>query len=567
VIARNEASYSVTDSGSWSQVVDSFTYQWLVDGAPVQDATDTTFLALIDYIGLPITCSVTAYSTDYGPDSATTNSNTIPYVDDPPVNTVAPSFYIVVDTPAELQPQAAYCDNTGTWSGNMTGFGYLYQWYADGIPVGGSTDTTWLPSPTATYYGKSIKIAVRTFNIFGVSDPTFSNELSWPLAPINTTAPSISLAGNIFTLDDPGSWAPAPTPTPTYTYQWLRSGTPIGGETSDTYTSVGEDEGLYISCRVTATNIAGDSLAAVSNALAAPSVPGSTVTAYEVTNNLISELDGASIASARRYLAPPINSPTWDTLTKTGTTLTGTGTVFLSELSVDDYVELNDDNGSYDVYRVTNVVSDTELTLDSVGSAQGTITQMTYKSSYDIQEVKIVKAVVRNALAQSPWAYGPQNLGTGDISCTANSMSVTGTGTAFESELVPGMWIASVGVYTNYTGWRQIASIESDTALTLTEGFDVDITGSMLLYGDMPQSTWKYRDTQSGLAWSDEDGLNGFALTGTANDWEVYGATILDEWARLTSGSTPVGNYTKYGVPTQSMDGRKMAVTVSEYVP
>jgi hypothetical protein len=85
-------------------------------------------------------------------------------------------------------------------------------------------------------------------------------------APVNTKLPAIASgpngkaivsgsaeAGKTLTCV-PGSWTNDPT---RFTYQWSRDGTPIAGATGHTYTVRTGDEGLTLSCTVTAINAAG----------------------------------------------------------------------------------------------------------------------------------------------------------------------------------------------------------------------------------------------------------------------------------------------------------------------
>ena len=99
-------------------------------------------------------------------------------------------------------------------------------------------------------------------------------------APVNTTAPVISPAGNqvigtLFTANS-GSWF-ATRPL-TFDYRWTRNGTPISGATSQTYTSVSADEGQTLRCEVRGVNAFGTSAyVASSNSSTGVSLPVNTV--------------------------------------------------------------------------------------------------------------------------------------------------------------------------------------------------------------------------------------------------------------------------------------------------
>lgn len=91
--------------------------------------------------------------------------------------------------------------------------------------------------------------------------PDFDFVLSPPtLAPLNTTAPSLSglqEVGETLTCDR-GAWLRQPH---TFAYQWLRNGDVIAGATAQTYEQTTRDGGQEVTCRVTATNIIGSTVA------------------------------------------------------------------------------------------------------------------------------------------------------------------------------------------------------------------------------------------------------------------------------------------------------------------
>jgi hypothetical protein len=62
-----------------------------------------------------------------------------------------------------------------------------------------------------------------------------------------------------------GTWSGSPT---RFTYQWYRDGTPIAGATSSTYTVQTSDEGLTITCAVSAANAKGSAAATSSSRIA-----------------------------------------------------------------------------------------------------------------------------------------------------------------------------------------------------------------------------------------------------------------------------------------------------------
>lgn len=85
--------------------------------------------------------------------------------------------------------------------------------------------------------------------------------------PINLVAPAVTgnLTNGSTLTSTTGTW----TGLPSYTYQWKRDGVDISGQTSSTYTyATANDDGRYITCVVTATNLLGSG-SATSNAVIA----------------------------------------------------------------------------------------------------------------------------------------------------------------------------------------------------------------------------------------------------------------------------------------------------------
>ncbi len=87
----------------------------------------------------------------------------------------------------------------------------------------------------------------------------------WDTAPVNTVAPAITgtnSVGSVLTCST-GTWTYLGDIT--YAYQWRRGGSPIGGATASTYTTVSADAGTALTCVVTATTSAGSANATSNN--------------------------------------------------------------------------------------------------------------------------------------------------------------------------------------------------------------------------------------------------------------------------------------------------------------
>lgn len=112
---------------------------------------------------------------------------------------------------------------------------------------------------------------------------------SFSLPPASSAAPAIgALQVGQPTTCSKGSWSGS-TPQ-TYTYVWLRDGAAIGAATAATYTPLAGDRGHELSCRVTATNVAG-SASAVSASVLVPQLMC-----------VVPKLKGKTLKAAKRVL-------------------------------------------------------------------------------------------------------------------------------------------------------------------------------------------------------------------------------------------------------------------------
>ncbi|MFN8114219.1 MAG: FG-GAP-like repeat-containing protein [Solirubrobacterales bacterium] len=122
-------------------------------------------------------------------------------------------------------------------------------------------------------------VAAGTFNNFGYVGVLLDTT---PVAAANRVPPQITgvaTPGKTITCS-PGQW----TGKPTFTYEWLRNGSPIGGEDTSAYVVRAQDAGSQLACRVTATNNGGSSQATSASVVAsAAPVPPANTTAPSVS--------------------------------------------------------------------------------------------------------------------------------------------------------------------------------------------------------------------------------------------------------------------------------------------
>jgi hypothetical protein len=126
-------------------------------------------------------------------------------------------------------------------------------YYLEGLPrtatgrLKAQADT--VPDPKDPFVG-----GIRVGSLGGVYTTYTAPPVGDP--PVNTVRPAISgtnTVGEILTCDT-GTWDNVPT---AYAYQWFQEGTPLIGETNATHTITAGDDKNRLTCRVTATNLAG----------------------------------------------------------------------------------------------------------------------------------------------------------------------------------------------------------------------------------------------------------------------------------------------------------------------
>jgi trimeric autotransporter adhesin len=168
-----------------------------------------------------------------------------------PGNTVLPS---ISGTPSAGHTLSC---SIGTWSGG-TPQSYAYQWLRDNVVIGAQNNSTYIVQ--AGDAGHAIRCRVTATNLGGSASAT-SAAVVIKAAPQNTTAPSIAgtpVAGHTLTCHK-GSWTGGYYLT--YAYKWLRNNVAITGATSSTYVVKSGDIGKHLRCRVTASNVAGSTMA------------------------------------------------------------------------------------------------------------------------------------------------------------------------------------------------------------------------------------------------------------------------------------------------------------------
>jgi len=231
--------------------------------------TDTSAFTVTtgNYLALRITSIDADYSVFTGGAwSFTTGEDTVTFVNDPPVNTIAPAL-----SGTATEDELLSVDN-GSWTDDDgDSLTFTYQWYSDddsldfdGSAITDAFDSTYtLTNPDVDYY----IYAVVTANDGYVDVPVNSNYSSQVVnvndAPVNTTAPALS---GTATEDTPlsvntGTWNDDDGDNLTFTYQWYSDsdgadydGTAITDAADSTFTPTNDYVDLFLYTVVTAND-------------------------------------------------------------------------------------------------------------------------------------------------------------------------------------------------------------------------------------------------------------------------------------------------------------------------
>lgn len=168
------------EPGDWGPAPVALTFQWLVNGTPVVDATGRTFQPTADDAGKTVTVAVTGTKPGYVSVTETSESTTVALgqlvVGDPRISGKA----------AVGQPLTADASDWGPAPLDIA-----YQWFADGEPIDGATSATYTPDPSVV--GAEISVLVSA------SKPGYETAertaAAGTVAPVVTVAPERAVRG------------------------------------------------------------------------------------------------------------------------------------------------------------------------------------------------------------------------------------------------------------------------------------------------------------------------------------------------------------------------------------
>ena len=263
----------------------TFTYQWLVDGAEINGATDSTYIVIAADEGKPIEVRV-AFTDDAGnPESLTSN----PFLSAPPL-IIRDVPVIASNTPATGAPTITGTVRVGeTLTANTTDISdsdglnkatFTYQWLAD-ADITDATGSTY--ALVAADEGKTVKVRI-TFTDDAGNDESLTSAPTAAVTASNTPAtgePTITgtaQVGETLTANTAGIADSDGLINATFTYQWLADDTDITDATGSTYTLAAADEGKTVKIRVSFTDDRGHQETLTSTAIAAVTAAPSPLT-------------------------------------------------------------------------------------------------------------------------------------------------------------------------------------------------------------------------------------------------------------------------------------------------
>lgn len=210
--------------------------QWRRDGVDIDGATSGTYTPTIDDLWSEITATVTATSPGYGTWSSTATLLDIVSEGVLGLN-AAPT---VLGTP---RVGRTLTGTIGTWT--HTPDAVESQWYCDGDPIDGATETTFLVTSDelgcTLAFGVVVSKAGYSDQVALSSATTEVRLAAFNAQPIPTISGTAKVASTLTAA--PGAWSPTPT---SHSYQWTRDGSAITGATASTYVLTVADAGSVI---------------------------------------------------------------------------------------------------------------------------------------------------------------------------------------------------------------------------------------------------------------------------------------------------------------------------------
>ena len=240
----------------------SFAYQWLADGAAVQDATDAAYTPVVDDIGKAISVQV-SFSDDRGHQETLASAATAAVEAKP--NSPATGAPTITGKAQVGETLTAEVSGISDADG-LNNASFNYQWLADDADISGATVETYTLADADE--GKAISVRVSFTDDAGNAELLTSAATGAVEAKPNSPAtgqPTISgtaLVGETLTVDASGIADEDGLDNAVFGYQWISNDggadSEIDGATGSTHILASADVGRTIKVRVSFTDDAGN---------------------------------------------------------------------------------------------------------------------------------------------------------------------------------------------------------------------------------------------------------------------------------------------------------------------
>jgi gliding motility-associated-like protein len=240
-------------------------YQWFVDGNPVAGQTNSTFTSTTLASGASVTVQMTSNAT---PCLSVPTATSLPIV-----VTINPSITASVSISESTNTICTGGSVTFTATPTNGGTAPSYQWFVDGNPVAGETNSIFTSTSLANGASVTVQMTSNPAPCL-IGSPATSNAVSITVNPV--LIPSVAVTANTTSACTGAAVIFTATPTnggTTPSYQWYVDGNPVAGQTNSTFTSTSLTSGASVTVQMT------------SNATPCLSVPTATSSAIVVTIN------------------------------------------------------------------------------------------------------------------------------------------------------------------------------------------------------------------------------------------------------------------------------------------
>ena len=228
--------------GTWMPDGATLTYQWTADSAPIQNATDATYVVEPATVGRTVRVKVTATSPG-APARTLTSDGMTDVVKGRFTSAPKPKILGTVATDQTVTLEA------GTWAPAPDSVSYA--WYRNGSAIKGATAASYTLTPSDT--GRKLTVKVSAKKVGFTSTSATSSAIKVAPAVFTTRPVPLVTAEHVVGAKltaDPGTWDPAAAK---FGYQWYANGKAIKKATKPTFTLTKSHLGKAVQVRVKAT--------------------------------------------------------------------------------------------------------------------------------------------------------------------------------------------------------------------------------------------------------------------------------------------------------------------------